>query len=209
MNMRKTLLCLLFTTTAIHPISIMLDPAGDARTTGRAIGEQFERTVAFNCATALKSVLEQLGPNVRVIVSRVPQETVVPLQNANFANRLTVDLFVSINCYQDNGQRPTLYLYYMQYHPLTDKWNKQEQLAFYPYDQAYLGNMSRSTHIADLVARTLSNSKTGEIKGPFGIPCKPLLGVQSPSLAFEIGCNNNNWQALIHPLAQALMGCFT
>jgi N-acetylmuramoyl-L-alanine amidase len=187
----------------------MLDPAGDARTPGRIIGDNFERGINLEFAQALKEVLEQMGTNLRIVLTREPHEAIAPLQNANFSNRLNVDLFISMHCYQERGQRPSIHLYYIQYHPITDMWHKPEQLAFYPYDQAHLLNLSKSTAFAEALKKSLSISRKWDCKGPFGIPFKPLIGVKAPSLALEIGIKNkDDWQVFIHPLAQAIAGVF-
>jgi N-acetylmuramoyl-L-alanine amidase len=188
----------------------MLDPAGDARTPGRTIGDNFERGITAQFAQALKEVLEQMGYNLRIVLTRVPNETIAPLQNANFSNRLNADLFVSLHCYQEKGQRPSLYLYYIQYHPITDMWHKPEQLAFYPYDQAHLLHLSRSATLADSIKKSLITSKKLDCKGPFGIPFKPLVGVKAPAIALEIGLKDkDDWQSMVPSIAQAITGVFT
>jgi len=89
-------------------IIIMLDPAGDAQYAGRRIDDSFERGLTLRCAEQLKQRLEQLFPQIHVVLTRLPGETVQPLQNANFANRLSVDLYLSIHFYHETATKPEL-----------------------------------------------------------------------------------------------------
>ena len=69
------------------PFSIMLDPAGDAQTTGRIIDDNYERGVTLQLCEDIKKQLEAEQPkNTRIVLTRFPGETIDPLQNANFAN---------------------------------------------------------------------------------------------------------------------------
>src|SRR3972149_4092399 len=84
-------------TERVHrPFTIMIDPAGDAKRAGRMLEDNFERGITLSCANCLKHDLEKKYTNVRVILSRFPGETLESMQNANFANRLQVDFYISI-----------------------------------------------------------------------------------------------------------------
>ena len=67
----------------------MLDPAGDAQNPGRTIDDNFERGITLQFAEKLKEMLQEKFPTIRVVLSRTPGESLQPLQNANFANRLS------------------------------------------------------------------------------------------------------------------------
>lgn len=177
-----------------YPLSIMLAPTeGDSQ--------------SYQLATALKTVLEQMGP-VRVVLSHVLHETTTPLQTANFANRLRVDLFVSLALFSEREARTSVHLYYMRQHPVTDQWTRRDQLAFYPFDQAHLEQLPRSMGYADALKRNLQSARV-ELKGPFGLPYKSLTGLSVPAVALEIGGKYpDDWQKIVHPLAQALAGLF-
>ena len=77
--------------------SIMLDPAGDAKHTGRQIDDNLERGISLQFTEKLKQTLEKQHPEIHVVLSRFPGETIYHLQNANFANRLEVDFYLSIH----------------------------------------------------------------------------------------------------------------
>ena len=92
-----------------HHFTIMIDPAGDAQHTGRIIEDVFERAVTLSIAKALETALHNTL-NCTVILTRAPGEIVSPLQNANFSNRLLVDLFINLNCYQAPNEKLSIYL---------------------------------------------------------------------------------------------------
>lgn len=187
--MKKLLLLGLLTIQSLvfgSMITIMLDPAGDAKHTGRTLDDGFERGISLQCAEQLKTMLEQQF-GVRVVLTRFPGETLEPLQNANFANRLNVDLYISISCYQETAVKPTLYLYYF----CNDEFAApQNELGFYPFDKAHLANQQKTKSYLALAHDILNQepiTKKISIAGPFGIPFKPLLGIKSPAFSLELG----------------------
>jgi len=191
------------------PFSIMLDPAGDARSTGRIIDDGYERGVTLQCAETLKKQLEdRYGKQVRVVLTRFPGETLDPLQNANFANRLDVDIYVSIHFFQQSEQSSTLYMYYFLYNPITDIWSKVHRLSCVPYDQAHVMNINKTTLWTESFKNILKQDnykKLFELKGPYGLPFKPLIGVRAPAIAFEIGLKNKlDWNRYTEPIMQCL-----
>jgi N-acetylmuramoyl-L-alanine amidase len=193
---------------APRPATIMLDPAGDARTTGRTIDDNFERGVTLEFSQALKGALESLVPGARIVLTRVPGEAIAPLQNANFANRLNVTLFVSLHCYQDTETRPCVATYYHLQHPITDMWHKPQSLTFYPYDNAHVTSVHTSVAAAQAAYKQLCSYKSISCKPSCGIPFKPLVGVTCPAIAFEIGIKHkDSWQNLVSPLAQTIAHC--
>jgi len=185
---------------------IMLDPAGDASHPGRIIEDAFERTITLELAHALAHQIEQLAPNTRVIITRTGNETIRPHQNANFANRLDVDLFISLHCYQEQQPRPQLAIYTFSYGDYTP--SRIQDLAFYPYDQAYLLAGGTTQKYAQAIEATLKQyAKQFDLVGAFGIPFKPLIGVKAPAIGIELGLKNKQgWQSFIAPLAQAVVG---
>lgn len=189
-------------------ITIMLDPAGDARTPGRTIDDSFERGITLEFCQALKGSLEELIPGARMVLTRVPGETIAPLQNANFSNRLNANLFVSIHCYQERESRSTITTYYYLQHPITDLWHKPRSLAFYPYDQAHMIHVHTSASYAQCAQKWLNTHKAISAQGPWGIPFKPLVGIVAPAVAFEIGIHHKaGWSSLVTAIAQALTRC--
>jgi len=188
--------------------TIMIDPAGDAKHTGRLIQDTLERGISLQCAEELKKVIMQKYSNVRVIITRVPGETIQPLQTAAFINRLDADLSLSLYFYYEHNNPAYITLYHYLENPVVDFWHKPINLCFYNVNQAYLANLTKTKQWGLEILQVLQNKKISkhfEPRGLFGIPFKPLLGIKSPALAFEIGLKNkNDWQHIIDPLVQAL-----
>ncbi len=197
-----------FNTVARRPFSIMLDPAGDTKNTGRIIEDSFERGITLQFAEQLKKLLEERHLGIRVVLTRFPGETIEPLQNANFANRLDIDLYVSIHFYQERGSRPTLYMYHFLYNPITDFWAKPKALSFYPYDQAHLSNLTQTVLWGERIKNSLKSDEFKQlfdVKGLYGLPFGPLIGIKAPAIAFEAGLKNKTfWKIYLEPLAQAI-----
>lgn len=187
-------------------ISIMLDPAGDAKHTGRQIEDSLERGITLQFTEKLKNILENLYPNIRIILTRFPGETIYPLQNANFANRLDVDFYISIHFYAENETKPNIFMYYFSY---GDEFvTKITDLCFYQYDNAHRINGSITRKYAHEITTVLTNDeniKLFNFHGPYGIPFKPLIGIKAPSIAIEIGLKEKNmWQNYIQPIAESI-----
>jgi hypothetical protein len=155
--------------------TIMLDPAGDA----------------LSFAHALQMHIEQSVPGTRVILTRTANETVRPLQHANFANRLEVDLFLSLRCYEDSSTRPQLAMYTFSYGDYAP--SRIQDLAFYTYDQAYLlasGTTQKYAHTMEDIFKKYA---------------KQFDGVKAPAIGIEIGLKNKqSWQSFVVPLSEAV-----
>lgn len=191
-------------------ITIMLDPAGDAQYTGRAIDTTFERGLTLQWAQELKYELERRMPLVRVLLTRVPGEVVEPLQNAAFANRLGVDLYVHLSFYQEHEEVSRLFLYYVMYNSITDLWSqKQDELNFELYNLAYKKYFLTSReYVAQLAKSLKAFERTAffAVQQPFGIPYKPLVGIQIPACGVECGIKKvDDWHKYIEPITQAIM----
>ena len=185
--------------------TIMLDPAGDAEYTGRKIDDCFERGLTLQCAEKLKKVLEERYPSVRIVLTRFPGETLQLLQNANFANRLDVDFYISIHFYEEHAIKPALYLYSFVFN--TDLMIKPTEFAFYPYDKAYQLSHAVTRQCADLMSKQLIGSYQHQfdVKGPYELPCSPLIGVKSPAIMCEIGLKTkDSWIDFVKPLADSI-----
>ncbi|HSW75550.1 MAG TPA: hypothetical protein VLG50_00750, partial [Candidatus Saccharimonadales bacterium] len=76
---KKLLYCLLFFVSTLlpqeQPFTIIIDPLGDPKNTGREIDDVFERGITLQCAEELKKQLNNVLPHIRVILTRVPGET--------------------------------------------------------------------------------------------------------------------------------------
>lgn len=187
----------------------MLDPAGDAKHAGRVIEDSFERGITLQFTEKLKKQLESHYPHLRVILTRFPGESLEPLQNANFANRLEVDLYISFHCYYDDLPKPELFIYYFL-SDVTDSWHKPSTaLAFIPYDKAHRNKLSVTQKAAQTLQKTLKQQTFAPLfdcKGVFGIPFKPLIGISGPALGVEMSLKKKDqWMSAIKPLSQGIM----
>jgi hypothetical protein len=191
---------------AEHKFSIMLDPAGDAQHTGRQIDDSLERGITLQFCEALKKLIEEHYPVVRIVLTRFPGETIHPLQNANFANRLDIDLYVSINFYQDIQTKPHLYLYRFSYGD--DFVTQQPALSFCPFDQAHQLDSARTQAWCSTIAHVLSTDEHRQLFDFMGImafPFKPLIGIKAPACAIEAGLKDKeDWRRYLKPVSLAL-----
>jgi hypothetical protein len=184
----------------------MLNPAGDARSTGRTIDDTFERGLTLQCAEQIKKQLEEHNPYIRVLLTREPGEIVLPLQSASFANRLKVNLFVSIHLYQESGIKPHLYLYQFSYGD--DFMTHTPGLALYPYDQAHLFNGATTTAYAQCMHTILCKKEYAQlfsIHGIYKMPFKPVIGITAPALGLEASIKNKDeWRTYVAPICEAI-----
>lgn len=188
--------------------TIMIDPAGDAKHTGRLIHDTLERGISLQCAEQLKSKLVEKFSSIRVVLTRVPGETIQPLQNASFANRLDVNLYISLYFYHEQETPAHIALYYYIQDPIVDFWHQTDDLAFYSVSQAHLINLKTTKNWGMMMLEVLQNknySKYFQPIGLFAIPFTPLLGIKAPALAVEVGLKNkNDWHHVIEPLMLAI-----
>ncbi len=190
-----------------HLFTIMLDPAGDAQHTGRLIQDTLERGISLQCVEQLKIALTERFNNVRVVITRLPGETIQILQNASFANRLGTDLYLSFHFYQEQEQPCHIILYHYLENK-TDVWHQPKNLTLYPINQAHLASLKRTKKFGLIMLETFEDkqiSKHFKTRGFFGIPFQPLLGIQAPAIAIEVGlAEKNDWKNLIQPIIKAL-----
>lgn len=185
---------------------IILDPAGDAKRTGRRIGDSFERGLTLQCAEKIKEIIEDRAPYIKVIITRMPGDSVYDLQNATLANRIA-HLFVSLNFYHTQETKPTMYLYQFSYG--NDFACCEQGLTLNSYDQAYRINKETTDTMCQLFKKELSQHAYHSlctVAGPYSLPLKPLIGIVPPSIAFEVGLKGKDlWQHYSEPLANAII----
>jgi N-acetylmuramoyl-L-alanine amidase len=187
--------CCLFlygTTTSAQRLVIMLDPAGDTQYTGRHIDDHFERSLTLQCAESVKKALEARFPTIQVVLTRLSGEAMQPLQRANFANRLNINLYFSINFYQECATKPEFFIYTYTDNPFTTSraaLRAGPVLSFYPYDQAHHMHEQQTIHIAQVMYEYLNTAYQAScaIRGVYHVPFKPLMGIIAPAIACEIG----------------------
>ncbi len=191
-------------------ITIMIDPAGDAKHAGRIIEDSFERGITLQFAEKLKKNLEFQDPDLRVILTRFPGESLEPLQNANFANRLHVDVYLSIHFYYEREIKPHAFLFYFLNSP-TDAWPKQclSNLCMKPYDVIHIDYLATTKKCAEIMKKSLSDVQFNQffdVRPVCGIPFKPLVGIACPTFAFEGGLKTKEqWIVYLEPLMRGLL----
>lgn len=188
-------------------VTIMIDPAGDAQHTGRKLNDTFERGISLQIAEKLKNILEERLTHVKIVLSRLPGESASYLQHASFANRLNVDFYLGIHCYQEKETKPCVYLYQFSY---GDNFiTKQFDLALIPYDQAHLANNATTNSFAIAMQDILGSNAYANIynaKGIFKIPFKPLIGIKAPAIGLELGIKTkDDWHDYVEPIASSLI----
>lgn len=194
-------------TQAYHKSVIMLDPAGDARQRGRTLLKGYERGETLKFAESLRDFLQE-NYACEIIISRSPGEEKLPLQTATFANRLSVDLVISLSFYHEAKTKPQAYIYQLAYNQLIDFAPRTyKQPVFIPLEQAHFKNIHKTKRDGERIKECLTNNhqKLLDAFGPFALPIKPLVGIISPALLIEIGIHEDNqWQSLIKPIAESI-----
>lgn len=196
--------------------TVMLNPAGDAQNTGKIIGDGFERNLTLQIAQEIENFFKYDG-STKIILSRSAGESLEPLQNISFANRLNIDFYLDINVAQnsledknqnfDNNKK--IFIYYHIINPVEDRWPKKfDNLSLISIDQIYLKNISKTIDFADIFSKTLKNY-TKKISvysgGPIGVPLKSLLGLNCPAISCEILVNSKfDIKEFIEPICQAI-----
>ena len=187
--------------------TVIIDPAGDAKRTGRKIGDSFERGLTLQCAEKIKEFIEQHAPYIKVIISRMPGDIVYDLQNASLSNRLNADLFINLNFYFSQETKPTLFLYQFSYG--NDFVSCNHGLELHTYEQAYKINKSITDEIAQKIKQSLLHQKYQSfftVAGIYQAPIKPLIGIIAPSIAIEAGLKTKeSWINYIEPLALSII----
>ena len=197
----------------IYGTTIMLNPAGDARNAGRVIDNTFERGLTLQLCNELKQELSQQLPDIYIALTRFPGETVEPLQNAQFANRLNIDLFVAIQLYSIQEPKPLITIYQYIYHP-TNLWHKPcNELEFIDIDNAHL-NTAQQTHKLGKIFHTFLQKNEYHhqlaVNNFLSIPFKPLFGIQAPALGIEIGISyKEQWRLLIPIISEGIRQLLT
>jgi N-acetylmuramoyl-L-alanine amidase len=204
------------------PFRIMLDPAGTQKQ-GRVINNIQEKTITLNCAEQLKKEIEEAIPNCTVILTRTAgqatrnQAAHTPAQASNHAQRANssqIDLFLSLNFYQETDTKPHLYLYQFLYS--TDNlFNasankaKPSPFTFYKEEQSYLFNHASSekaAHVIQQIANQKQYASLCTTHTVIACPCAQLKGIIVPALVLDMGiAKNTDWQLAIKPLVNTLV----
>ncbi len=193
-----------FTLPAEKPFVLLLEASGDPMHPGRSIDDSFESTITFEIAQTIKQMLLAQYPNLKILLNRAAAETVAPLQNANFANKLNVDCYISIHAFAESEIKPHVYLYQFSYHD--DFIAKDAGLSFYPFDKIYMVNQKQTTAWAEQLKQALEKHSLWAVKGVFSLPFKPLIGIKAPAIGIEIGLKNRSeWRNYIEALVSGII----
>ncbi len=196
------------TTTQSH--TLMIAPAGDANTPGRKLAGGYERGVALQLAEALKEKLVTHG--VTVHLSRSAGEVVPELGVASYANRASVDKFVSLHVYQASEAKPHIALYGLVYNPLVDGQLQYDEHAFVPLHEAHFSAVTKSRNFGEKVSGLLQaqeNERLLSCSSLVRFPFKPLCGVVAPAIGIEVGLSGDEqWESLVAPLARAIAASY-
>lgn len=190
----------------LRPFTVMIDPAGDAKTTGRQLDDGCERGISLQCAQQLQKKIESRFNNVNVILTRMPGESVAELQNANFSNRMGVDLYLSIHFYKEQHTLAHWYMYC--YDTGQQELFRAQELTFYRYDQAHRLHAKNTQAWAQVCYEYLIRSPFAKhfvYHRPRYIPFRPLVGIKAPAFACEIGLKNkDSWKGCVEPLFKSV-----
>jgi N-acetylmuramoyl-L-alanine amidase len=170
------------------PVTLMINPAGDAQNAGRVVGDCYERGLTLQFAEKLQKVIQQKS-SIRVVLSRFAGEVIEPMQVANFSNKLQSDMFVSFHFYK-TSTTPVINIYYY----LKGGYENQltDGLFLCSYDDSYLFKLNNSRSLADNFYNYCKKLNTTNIEKPIGLPFLPLKGLVAPAIAVEIGLNKSD-----------------
>lgn len=181
--------------------TIMLSPEGDSTNPGRSLPEGFECGFTRQYAELLKETLEQ-DSNIRVIMSHESGEQISQYEKASFANRLEVDLYISINFYA--SEKPNISVYYYKstlFEPLADA----TRLELYPTTKAYILNNEKTQKIAQNWHSLEKYQTQMCVNLPVALPIKQLEGITAPAFALDLSAQQIiNIHMYIQPISNIL-----
>lgn len=185
---------------------LVLDPAGDAKNTGRQLATCAERGVTLQLCEMLKESIIKEIPHCTVTITRAAGETRTQEQRAQIANQLQADLFVHISCFSDTVLRPRLAFYYHAPSPIISP-----SLSLYTLIPAHKAHDLVSTetrHMVHSVYTTLKGMIPYTLHAPAAIPDARLAGLTIPACTLECGITGDvPWTTLVEPLSNALIEC--
>ena len=185
-------------------ITIMLSPAS-----GRKTPDGAERGIARLCAEQIEQQLKQFIAQesiaARVIFSHNVGEQISQQEKSNFANRLNVDLYISILFCTDKHNNLTLSLY--RYDNNTpNKSNKK--LSFCKQSCAHTQHQNLTHKYSSQLHKNLLDKdvlKKISVRDPIAAQVNCLYGIKPPAIAFEGTLKKSgDWKYYIEPIAQAL-----
>jgi hypothetical protein len=182
-------------------ISIVLGPFGDAKNTGRAIGDCFERGLTLQCAEKIQRDITEKNYPILCVITRTAGDIVPELQTASFTNRLQPDVFIAFNFYFSKKPNPTITLY--QYDNGAPLYNyAPDALYALSYDNAYMLQQHITNNCISFLTQQLQQPSFTHFftfLGHHALPVKQLIGITSASILIEIGINSKQSYDVIMP----------
>lgn len=190
-----------------HPASrsVLICPTGDVKQRGRTIHGSTEAAQTFACATALHDMLSNQHI-CNTFVSRAGGQTCEPLHNAQFANRMQVDVCIILSFFESLTPEPVIYLY----HGVHDSkpTRSLKTFTFHPSSQAYVINrtstITYSTYLYTALAKA-PGPLAYTVHSPQGMRHQAVTGMVPPAIVIEIGLPTiDAWQPLVPSLVNAI-----
>lgn len=172
------------------PFVILLEASGDTIHPGRNVNDSFESSITFEIARTIKQMVNLQYPVAKVLINRGSTETIAPFQNANFANKLDVDCYISLHCFTETRMKPQVFIYSFNYRD--DFIAKDNGLSFYPFDKIYLINQKQTDAWAEQLKHVFEKNISWNVSGVHALPFKPLIGIKAPAIGIEIGLKNRS-----------------
>ncbi len=179
----------------------MLDPEGDARNTGRLIGDTFERTCTMYFANQLKKALEKKDKSIMVLFTRLPGEYSNQIEKARFANTCDADFFCTINAVQCSNIKPQMHIYHYTSCPLSTFCNRP----FVPFEHAHEAHNATTQLCANTLCKQMQqHSRQCDVYAPLACKLRSLKGIACPAISVEFGIKQaDNLSHCIEPFADA------
>lgn len=184
---------------AKKPFLIFIESQGNTNNPGRIIDDSFESEITFNAAHYLKNTLEKMYSSIKIIVQRSDG-----LSNANAANKIEADLYLSIGACKSNSTGILLFRFNYQ-----NKFILKDGMSFIPYDQIYLLNQATTISWVNIISTFLSEHQL--LKSSYACPYRPLTGIRAPAIGLELLLHNKShyseyMNALAHSLTPIIKG---
>jgi len=191
--------------------AIMLNPTKNNNRAERIIDSSFERSISLSTLESIKTKLEELLPNLTVIIATIPHTMISDTTSqqehiAHFANSLQVDLFLELSFYQETDIKQQLYIYQFSYN--NELITRPSDFVFYRYDQSYIFNQRSSKKVAHVFEQTFLSPPYNNhfnTHAIIGFPSAALIGIICPAVNIEIGIKKRQDALLcIEPIVESI-----
>ncbi|MBT4856131.1 hypothetical protein HOM50_05035 [bacterium] len=188
-----------------YTYTIMLSPQGDSKSPGRLTPDGTERGVTRLWAEQIKKALEVSNPHIRVVFSHNLGEQISQQEKANFANRLQIQLFISLLFFTDDTLSLSPYYYGTNNIQMI---GQPKSLTFCKQQHANVFSATTTPLYLNNIYKTLSSDpylKNITVRCPVKAPLNCLMGIKAPAIAFEAGLKQSqDWRYYVKPIVQAI-----